>query len=165
VGRRKKAKQPGRRGSIKFCSNARFVGEKGKGEGDHAASTERRAAPACLTGRRGGHSGHLLDVEERGAASAGNAGGGRRDRATRGARSEGRRAAGRRSGPGRGSGVQQRRKQREDRDWGRRRGPGCKKAENTGTSLYCIGNFPNSAQMEMGPKAKVCSFSKCTTLL
>jgi hypothetical protein len=54
---------------------------------------ERQAAPACLTGRRGGRSGRLLDVEEQGTASEGNAGGGRRDRVTRGARSEGRRAA------------------------------------------------------------------------
>jgi hypothetical protein len=53
--------------------------------------TEWRAAPACPTGRRGGRSGRLPDVEERGTTSEGNAGGGRRDRAMLGAR---RRAAG-----------------------------------------------------------------------
>jgi hypothetical protein len=93
---------------------------------------ERHAAPACLTGWRGGRSERLPDVEGQGAASEGNTGGGRRDRATRGARSEGHRAAGRRSGPGGGGGVQQRRKQRGDRDWGRRRGSGCKKQKTQG---------------------------------
>jgi hypothetical protein len=63
--------------------------KEGKGQEDHAASAERRAAPACLMGRRGGRSGHLPDVEERGAASAGNAGDERRNRATRGARCRG----------------------------------------------------------------------------
>jgi hypothetical protein len=46
---------------------------------------ERRAVPACLTGRRGGRSGRLPNVEEQGAASAGTAGCGRRDGSTRGA--------------------------------------------------------------------------------
>jgi hypothetical protein len=44
----------------------------------------------------------LPDVEERGTASEGNAGGGRRDRATRGARSGWRRAAGARGLPAAG---------------------------------------------------------------
>jgi hypothetical protein len=87
------------------CSSVRFVEEREKKRESTRPGAERQAAPACLTGRRGGRSGHLPDVEERGATSAGNAGGGRRDRATRGARCRGRRAAGRRSGPGGGGGV------------------------------------------------------------
>jgi hypothetical protein len=100
VGRREKAKQPGRGGSIKFCSNARFVGEEEREREITRPGAERRAAPACLTGRRGSRSGRLPNVEERGTASEGNAGGGRRDRAMRGAR---RKAAGARGWPAAGA--------------------------------------------------------------
>jgi hypothetical protein len=60
---------------------------------------EQRAAPACSTGRCAGRSGRLPNVEERGTASEGNAGDGRRDRGTRGERrgaagAQGRPAAG-----------------------------------------------------------------------
>jgi hypothetical protein len=128
----RRGKAAGERGSTRFCSNARFVGEKEREREITRLGAERRAAPTCPTGRRGSRSGRLPDVEERGTASEGNAGGGRRDRATCGARSEGRRAAGRRSGPGEGGGVQQRRRQREDRDWGRQRRPGCKEQKTQG---------------------------------
>jgi hypothetical protein len=81
-------------GSVKVCSIARFVREKEKKRESTRPGAERRAAPVCPTGRCGGRSGRLPDVEKRGAASAGDAGGGRRSRATRGARGRGRRAAG-----------------------------------------------------------------------
>jgi hypothetical protein len=79
-------KQPGRRGaqSTFIAPHGRRKEEEGRGKITQP-DTERRAAPACLTGRRGGRSGCLPDVEEQGAASAGTAGGGRRDGSTRGA--------------------------------------------------------------------------------
>jgi hypothetical protein len=101
-GKGQAARERERVGSV--CSSVRFVEEREKKRESMQPGAERQAAPACLTGRRDGRSGRLPDVEERGATSAGNAGGGRRDKATRGARCRGRRAAGRCSGPG-GGGV------------------------------------------------------------
>jgi hypothetical protein len=108
--RKKKASSRGEGGSVKVCSIARFAREKEKKRESTWPGEERQAAPACLTGRRGGRSGRLPDVEKRGAASAGDADGGRRSRATRGVRCRGAQSCRRRSGPGGGGGVQQGRK-------------------------------------------------------
>jgi hypothetical protein len=88
VARRKKGSSNGRErervGSV--CSSAQCVEEKENRRESTRPGAERQTAPVCLTGRRGGRSGRLPDVEERGVASAGDAGGGRRSRATRGTR-------------------------------------------------------------------------------
>jgi hypothetical protein len=55
--KKEKAKQPGRGGSIGFCSSARLAEEKEREREITWPGTKWRAAPACPTGRRGGRSG------------------------------------------------------------------------------------------------------------
>jgi hypothetical protein len=64
--RKKKASCRGEGGSVKVCSIARFAREKEKKRESTRPGAERQAAPACLTGRRGGRSGRLPDVENEG---------------------------------------------------------------------------------------------------
>jgi hypothetical protein len=79
-------KQPGRRGAQSTFIAPHGCRKEEEGRGEIAQpDAERRAAPACLTGRRGGRSGHRPNVEGGGMASAGTAGDGRKSSVTRGA--------------------------------------------------------------------------------
>jgi hypothetical protein len=83
--------------------------ERRKGRGRSPSQRRQQAAPAGLAERRGSRSGHRPDVEERGAASAGNTGGGRKSSTTCGARRRGAQSsrAAHRTGRGRRRAVEE----------------------------------------------------------
>jgi hypothetical protein len=108
--------------------------------------------------RRGGVAAaweRLPDVEERGTASEGNTGGGRRDRATRGAR---RRATGARGRPA--AGVTRAQRSRGDRGLGEDDGgPGCKSRNHRGLTVK-HGQLSHQCSNGDGPKRKNAGFFK-----
>jgi hypothetical protein len=128
--KKEKAKQPGRGGSTGFCSSAWLVEEKEREREITRPGTERRRRRARWGGVAAARE-RLPDVEERGTASEGNAGGGRRDRATleRGAELQELRGGRRQESRARAE------EQRRSGAWGRRWRTQLQKAENSGASL------------------------------